>query len=373
VAPSRVQSDPGKLYCLLFQPLLFQFDAERAHHLTLWLLQRLAQTPYLLKRWQRWRPVEPVALQMQVAGLRFPNPVGLAAGFDKNAAAVVAFPFLGFGFIEIGTVTPRPQAGNPLPRLFRLPADGAVLNRMGFNNDGAATVARRLKMSPSLIPVGVNLGKNADTPLEQALQDYCTCLQTLYDVGDYVVINVSSPNTPGLRELQSPAHLQSLLSGVQACNRALAHARQIQPRPLFVKIAPDLEPRALDGFAEAVQTCELDGIIATNTTISREGLITPAPGPGGLSGRPLRQRSTEVVRYLYRWVQGGIPIIGVGGIFSAEDAYEKICAGASLVQVYTGLIYRGPGLPRHINAGLVRLLQRDGFTQLSEAVGSAAL
>jgi dihydroorotate dehydrogenase len=167
--------------------------------------------------------------------------------------------------------------------------------------------------------------------------------------------------------------LQSLLSGVQACNRALAHARQIQPRPLFVKIAPDLEPRALDGFAEAVQTCELDGIIATNTTISREGLITPAPGPGGLSGRPLRQRSTEVVRYLYRWVQGGIPIIGVGGIFSAEDAYEKICAGASLVQVYTGLIYRGPGLPRHINAGLVRLLQRDGFTQLSEAVGSAAL
>jgi dihydroorotate dehydrogenase len=373
VALSRVQSDPVGLYRLLFQPLLFRIDPERAHHLTLWFLHRLAQAPSLLKLWHRWRLLEPVALQMQVAGLRFPNPVGLAAGFDKSATAVAAFPILGFGFVEIGTVTPRPQAGNPLPRLFRMPADEAVINRMGFNNDGAPTVARRLKMSPSRIPIGINLGKNADTPLEQALKDYGSCLETLYDVGDYVVVNVSSPNTPGLRELQAHAHLSVLLSGVQACNQSLARARQVQPRPLFVKIAPDLDPGALDDIVGTVQTCALDGIIATNTTIGREHLTMSTSEPGGLSGRPLRQRSTEVVRYLYRRAQGRIPIIGVGGIFSADDAYEKICAGASLVQLYTGLIYRGPSLPRHINAGLVRLLQRDGLTHLSEAVGSAAL
>jgi dihydroorotate dehydrogenase len=370
---SRVQSNPVGCYRLLFQPFLFRLDPERAHDLTLWILQRLARAPSLLKLWQRWQPPEPVALQTQVAGLRFPNPVGLAAGFDKSATAVAAFPALGFGFVEIGTVTPRPQTGNPLPRLFRLPADEAVINRLGFNNDGTTTVARRLKTSPSRIPIGVNLGKNADTPLEQALKDYCSGLETLYDVGDYVVVNVSSPNTPGLRELQTHANLSALLSGVQACNQALARARQVQPRPLFVKIAPDLEPRALDDIVGAVQTCALDGIIATNTTLGREGLATVTPEPGGLSGRPLRQRSTEVVRYLYRRAQGRIPIIGVGGIFSADDAYEKICAGASLVQLYTGLIYRGPGLPRRINAGLVRLLQRDGWTHVAEAVGSAAL
>ncbi|MGH8069193.1 MAG: quinone-dependent dihydroorotate dehydrogenase [Candidatus Entotheonellia bacterium] len=358
---------------MCLQPFLFRLDPERAHHLTLWLLQRLAQAPSLSRLWQRWRPFEQAALHMQVAGLHFPNPVGLAAGFDKSATAVDAFPALGFGFVEVGTVTPRPQAGSPLPRLFRLPADEAVINRMGFNNDGATTVARRLKMSPSRIPIGVNLGKNADTPLEQALKDYCSCLEELYDVGDYVVVNVSSPNTPGLRELQAHANLCALLSGVQACNQALARARHGQPRPLFVKIAPDLEPRALDDIVEAVQTCALDGIIATNTTIGREGLTTLTSELGGLSGRPLRRQSTEVIRYVYRCAQGRIPIIGVGGIFSADDAYEKICAGASLVQLYTGLIYRGPGLPRRINVGLVRLLQREGLTHLSEAVGRAAL
>jgi dihydroorotate dehydrogenase len=358
---------------MLFQPLLFQCDPERAHTLTLWLLQRLAQATPFLTLGHRWRLLEPVVLQTQVAGLRFPNPVGLAAGFDKNATAVVAFPAFGFGFVEIGTVTPRAQAGNAFPRLFRLPADEAVINRMGFNNDGATTIAHRLKISSGHIPIGVNLGKNADTPLEQALTDYCACLATLYDVGDYVVVNVSSPNTPGLRDLQSQSRLHALLSGVQTCNRSLAHARQVQPRPLFVKISPDLEPEALDGIVEVVQACALDGIIATNTTIGREGLTTPTSEPGGLSGRPLRQRSTAVVRYLYRRGEGRIPIIGVGGIFSAEDAYEKICAGASLVQIYTGLIYRGPSLARHINAGLVRLLRRDGLTHLSQAIGSAAL
>jgi dihydroorotate dehydrogenase len=373
VSRSRVQSDPVGLYRVLLQPLLFRLDPERAHHWALWLLQRLAQAPSLQKLWQRWRPLEHDALQMQVAGVRFPNPVGLAAGFDKSATAVAAFPVLGFGFAEIGTVTPRPQVGNPRPRLFRLPADEAVVNRMGFNNDGAMAVAQRLKTSPSDIPVGVNLGKNADTPLEQALHDYRSCLEALFDVGDYVVVNVSSPNTPGLRTLQAHANLCALLSGMQACNQSLARARQVQPRPLFVKIAPDLEPSELDDIVQAVQTCTLDGIIATNTTVGRDGLRTLTAEQGGLSGRPLRQRSTDVIRYVYRRVQGCIPIIGVGGIFSADDAYEKICAGASLVQLYTGLIYRGPGLPHRINLGLVRLLERDGLTHLSEAVGRTSL
>jgi dihydroorotate dehydrogenase len=341
--------------------------------LTLWLLQRLAHAPLLQKLWRRWQPFDHAVLQTQVAGLRFPNPVGLAAGFDKSATAVAAFPVFGFGFVEIGTVTPRPQVGNPFPRLFRLPADEAVINRMGFNNDGAAVVARRLKSMHRRLPLGVNLGKNVDTPLEQALNDYRLCLEELFDVGDYVVVNVSSPNTPGLRKLQARANLLDLLNGIQTCNHALAQTRQVQARPLFVKIAPDLEPGALDDIVAAVQTCALDGIIATNTTVERQGLAMPTSEVGGLSGRPLRQPSSEVIRYLYRSAQGRIPIIGVGGIFSAQDAYEKICAGASLVQLYTGLIYRGPSLPRRINAGLVRLLQRDGLTQLSKAVGCTAL
>ena len=370
---SPQQPSPIGLYRLLLRPLLFRLDPERAHHLTLWFLQRLAQMPSLFELWQRWRPLEHAALQMQVAGLCFPNPLGLAAGFDKSATAVTAFPAFGFGFVEIGTVTPRPQVGNPLPRLFRLPADEAVINYMGFNNDGALAVARRLRMSPSRIPVGVNLGKNADTPLEKALDDYRICLEELFDVGDYVVINVSSPNTPGLRTLQTRANLGALLSSVQASNQALALARQVQPRPLFVKIAPDLQPADLDDIVEVVQSCGLDGIIATNTTTERTGLTTAISQPGGLSGRPLRQRSTEVIRHVYRRVGGSIPIIGVGGIFSADDAYEKICAGASLVQLYTGLVYQGSGLPHRINAGLVRLLQRDGLTHLSQAIGRAAL
>jgi dihydroorotate dehydrogenase len=352
---------------------MFRLDPERAHHLTLRLLQWLVQMPSLLKLWQYWQPPEHAALQTQVAGLHFPNPVGLAAGFDKNATAVAAFQAFGFGFVEVGTVTPRPQVGNPLPRLFRVPADEAVINRMGFNNDGATAVARRLKLSPGRTPIGVNLGKNADTPLKQALNDYCACLEELFDVGSYVVVNVSSPNTPGLRALQTYANLRLLLGGVQDCNQALARARQVQPRPLFVKIAPDLQSHELDDIVEAVQTCALDGIIATNTTTDRQGLTTAIAEPGGLSGRPLRQRSTEVIRHVYRRAQGQIPIIGVGGIFSAEDAYEKICAGATLVQLYTGLIYRGPGLPHRINVGLVHLLQRDGLTHLSQAVGRAAL
>lgn len=352
---------------------MFRLDPERAHHLVLGLLQQLAQRPSLLKLWQHWQPLEQAALQMQVAGLHFPNPVGLAAGFDKNATAIAAFQALGFGFVEVGTVTPRPQVGNPLPRLFRVPTDEAVINRMGFNNDGASEVARRLRRPPGRTPIGINLGKNAETPLEKALDDYCSCLQELFDVGSYVVVNVSSPNTPGLRALQSADNLHRLLRGVQDCNQALARLRQVRPRPLFVKIAPDLQAHELDDIVEAVQACALDGIVATNTTTSREGLTTVTAEAGGLSGRPLRQRSTDVIRYVYRRGEGRIPLIGVGGIFSAEDAYEKIRAGASLVQLYTGLIYRGPGLPHQINQGLLHILQRDGLTHLSQAVGRGVL
>jgi dihydroorotate dehydrogenase len=368
-----VQSDPAWLYQLLIRPLLFRMDPERAHHLTLWFLAQLAHAPRLQSVLQKARPFQHPTLQMHLAGLHFPNPVGLAAGFDKSAIAVAAFPALGFGSVEIGTVTPRPQAGNPLPRLFRLPADEAVINRMGFNNDGAGAVAERLRAMPRRVPTGVNLGKNADTPLERALDDYLLGLERLYDVGDYFVVNVSSPNTPGLRRLQAHPQLYELLKGVKACNQELARARRAQPRPLLVKIAPDLEPDELDGIIEAVQSCTLDGIIATNTTVGRVGLRTSTDEVGGLSGRPLRQRATAVIRYLYSRSQGRIPIIGVGGIFSAEDAYEKICAGASLVQIYTGLIYRGPSLPHRINAGLVQLLRRDGFQRLSQAVGTAQL
>jgi len=310
-------------------------------------------------------------LRMHLYGLSFPNPVGLAAGFDKNALAVAAFPALGFGFVEVGTVTPRPQRGNPRPRVFRYPGDGAVINRLGFNSDGALAVAQRLRAVPRRTPIGVNIGKNADTPLDRAVDDYQQALKQLYDVADYVVVNVSSPNTPGLRMLQAGAALSELLRGLQTYNRELAHERQLAPRPLLVKIAPDLTATELDDIVEVALRVPLDGIIATNTTVTRQGLSQPVAEVGGLSGRPLRQRSTEIIGYLYRRSQGRIPIIGVGGIFTADDAYDKIRAGASLIQVYTGLIYEGPTLPYRICKGLVQRLQRDGFGGLAEAVGSA--
>lgn len=310
-------------------------------------------------------------LHMRVCGLSFPNPIGLAAGFDKSASAVAALQALGFGFVEVGTVTPRPQAGNPPPRLFRLPRDGALINRLGFNNDGAAAVAQRLRAVARHVPIGVNVGKNADTPLDRAFDDYHRALESLYDVGDYFVVNVSSPNTPGLRDLQAGAPLRELLASLQGRNRQLGRERRLAPRPLFVKIAPDLSDAQLDDIVEVAQSVSLAGIIATNTTVGRQGLSQPAPEAGGLSGRPLRQRSTAVVHHLYGRLQGRMPIVGVGGIFTAEDAYDKIRAGATLVQVYTGLIFEGPTLPRRLKRGLISLLQRDGFAHLAEAVGAA--
>jgi dihydroorotate dehydrogenase len=357
------------LYQVLMRPLLFRFDPERAHELTLWLLQQLARVPTLQKLLRTMRPLVDARLRSHIWGVDFANPVGLAAGFDKNATAVAALPVFGFGFVEIGTVTPRPQKGTPRPRLFRLPRDQALINRLGFNNDGAVAVARRLRGVDRTIPIGVNIGKNAETPLDRAVDDYRAGLELLHDVADYVVVNVSSPNTPGLRELQTYAKLRDLLAALQACNQTLARARSSRPRPLFVKIAPDLERHDLDGIIEVAESVPLDGIVATNTTLRRTALSTQSGESGGLSGHPLAWQSTEIIRYLYSGLQGRIPIVGVGGIFSALDAYEKICAGASLVQVYTGLIYVGPSLPYRINAGLIRLLDRDGFDHLSEAVG----
>lgn len=343
------------MYKSIVKPLLFNLDAERAHHFVFNNLKRAARVPgtkaLLRGRYDYQHP----SLAREVFGLKFPNPVGLAAGFDKNAALTDELATLGFGFVEIGTVTPRPQPGNPTPRLFRLPADEALINRMGFNNDGAAAVAERLRRRHNRqLIIGGNIGKNKDTPNEQAGADYVAAFEALAEVVDYFVVNVSSPNTPGLRELQDKAPLIKLLQQVQEVNRA-----RPTPRPLLLKIAPDLSDAQLDDILEIARETQLSGLVATNTTIARpETLRTPTPtvatyGAGGLSGRPLRERATEVIRYLHRRSQGELPIIGAGGIHSAQDAQDKLAAGASLVQLYTGFIYEGPGLVRQINRALV--------------------
>ena len=342
------------MYKSLLKPLLFQLDAERAHHLVFDNLRRTARLPGAKTILRSQYGYQHPSLAREVFGLKFPNPVGLAAGLDKNAVLTDELALLGFGFVEIGTVTPRPQPGNPTPRLFRLPTDGALLNRMGFNNDGAAVVAQRLarRQNRQLI-IGGNIGKNKDTPNEHAAADYVAGFQALAEEVDYFVVNVSSPNTPGLRELQEKKPLIDILQQVQAINLA-----RPQPRPLLLKIAPDLTDSQLDDILEIARETQLSGLVATNTTISRAGLRTPAAqvtalGAGGLSGRPLRARATEVVRYLHQKSGGSLPIIGAGGIHSAEDALEKLAAGASLVQLYTGFVYEGPALVRQINEQLV--------------------
>lgn len=293
------------------------------------------------------------SLETTFCGITFPNPVGLAAGFDKDARYTDALATLGFGFIEIGTVTPRPQPGNPQPRLFRLPADKGIINRMGFNNSGASAAAERLKHRKERIIIGGNIGKNKDTPNENALSDYEICLKDLYEVSDYFVVNVSSPNTPGLRELQDKEPLMRILNRLQELNVQWGN-----PKPLLLKIAPDLTNEQLDDIVAIVNETGISGIVATNTTIDRSSLQTPqseveAIGAGGLSGAPVRKRATEVISYLNKKGNGKIPIIAVGGIFTAEDAIEKLNAGASLVQVYTGFIYEGPAIASNICKGLL--------------------
>ncbi|TGE05203.1 quinone-dependent dihydroorotate dehydrogenase [Hymenobacter fodinae] len=341
------------MYKALLKPLFFQLDAERAHHLVFDNLKRAHQLPGTAALLRGLYDFRHPALEREVFGLTFRNPVGLAAGFDKNAVLTDELAALGFGFVEIGTVTPRPQPGNPTPRLFRLPQDEALVNRMGFNNEGAAAAANRLRQRRSDILIGGNIGKNKDTPNEQAAADYVACVEALHEVVDYFVVNVSSPNTPNLRQLQEREPLIQLLQQVQERNQALP-----RPRPLLLKIAPDLTDGQLDDILLIARETQLSGLVATNTTISRDDLQTPAGqvaalGAGGVSGRPLRRRATEVIRYLHRNSQGQLPIIGVGGINSAQDAQEKLAAGASLLQLYTGFIYEGPSLVKRINQALV--------------------
>lgn len=355
------------------RPLLFGMDAEDAHHLTLRGLELASALP-LLPRLARTLTVPGgTALRRTLWGQTFETPVGLAAGLDKNGQAVPAFSAFGFGFVEVGTVTPLAQSGNERPRLFRLPEDEALINRMGFNNGGAAALHDRLAaLGNRTAPVWVNIGKNKATPNEDAAEDYRKCVRALQDVADAFVINVSSPNTPGLRALQAADDLAGLVRAVLDEVDA-GRVRSLRRPPVLVKLAPDLHPADFEASVGAVLDAGAGGLIISNTTLSRDGLTHPnREQAGGLSGRPLTRRSTELVRDAYRLTRGRVPMVGVGGIFSAEDAYAKLQAGADLVEVYSALIYRGPGLVRDINAGLVRLLKRDGVRNVAEVVGISA-
>jgi dihydroorotate dehydrogenase len=350
--------------------LLFLLDAERSHRLTCGAAAALAEVPGGLAALSASLRYEHPALAVSAFGLRFANPVGLAAGFDKDGELAAPLAALGFGSLELGTVTPRAQAGNPRPRLFRLPEDGALVNRMGFNNAGAAALAERLgRLRARPVPLGINLGKNKDTPLDGAAADYAAALGAVYAVADYAVLNVSSPNTPGLRSLQGVAELRAILGAVLA-ERARRVGESGRRVPLLVKFAPDLAPADLEAAAQAALDAGIDGLIAANTTLRRDGLRSAARAEaGGLSGRPLFPLALDTVRRLAGIVRGRVPIVGVGGISSAEDAYAFVRAGATLVQLYTGLVYRGPGVVREIKRGLVRLLERDGFASIAAAAG----
>jgi dihydroorotate dehydrogenase len=360
----------------LARPFLFTLPAERAHHLGTGLLDLALAPPPVRALTRAALAVDDPALAVERFGIRFPNPVGLAAGFDKTGELFNALGALGFGFVEIGTVTALAQPGNPHPRLFRLPDDRALLNRMGFNNPGAEAVARRLGKTRIEPVLGINLGKSKVTPLEEAAGDYLRSLELLEPFARYLVVNVSSPNTPGLRQLQDAAPLRDLLRALRARAAALATARGGIPRPILLKIAPDLSDPQVEEAAGIAGDEGIAGIIATNTTTSRAGLRTPAArvealGAGGISGAPLRARASEVVSLVWQATGGKLPIVGVGGIFGADDAWEMIRAGACLVQLYTGFIYRGPLVAREINLGLRRRLRREGLRSLDEAVGSA--
>lgn len=345
----------------LIRSILFRFPPEPVHYFAMNCLQAACSVP-LFRHWIHRSCTATPIHSTQVFGLDFPNQVGLAAGFDKNARWLRELEALGFGFVEIGTVTPRPQTGNDKPRLFRLPKDQALINRMGFNNDGVKLVAERLRRwrlvqkersgNGSRLIVGGNIGKNKNTPNEDAWKDYEICFRELFEMVDYFVVNVSSPNTPGLRELQEKDALFKILSHLQTINQQQSH-----PKPLLLKIAPDLSRDQINDVIDLAREIQLDGLVVANTTISRENLQTNAQqiaqiGAGGLSGAPLRERSTELVQYMHDRLEGQIPIIASGGIFTAADAQTKLRAGASLVQVWTGFIYVGPTIARKICSGL---------------------
>ncbi len=357
------------------RPVLFLQDSERVHDRTLKGLSRMAASATLCEAVRGWLDVP--GLPVEAFGLRFPNPLGLAAGMDKGAVAVPVWEAMGFGFSELGGVTCHAQPGNPEPRMFRIPAEEALINRMGFNNPGAEVLGRRLEhwhrsgRWPGH-PVGINLGKSKVTPLDRAAEDYAASFERLWGWADFFVVNVSSPNTPNLRQLQDRGALDEILAALQEVNGRLA--RGGVGKPILVKVAPDLSWEALDDVVSLVGPRRLAGLVATNTTLARPESADPVGRlvyreTGGLSGRPLRQRSTEVIRHLYRQSGGTVPIIGVGGITGVEDAWEKVLAGASLLQVYSGLVYRGPGLPLEIVSGL---RDRLGGGRWTEAVGSGA-
>ena len=380
-------------YRTFVRPALFAQESEAIHNRTLAALGWASRHPALCGAAAACYGAP--ELPVELFGLRFPNPVGLAAGMDKHAAAAPIWPALGFGFSELGGVTWHAQPGNPQPRMFRAVADAALVNRMGFNNPGAEALAAKLAAWRALgrwpaHPVGINLGKSKVTPLAEAAQDYADSLRALWPHADFFVVNVSSPNTPNLRQLQDKAALDEVLAAVQEVNEACSvlcapcsetthsrvteHGTRNPPKPILVKVAPDLSFEALDEILELVGPRGLAGIVATNTTLARPE-TTDAKArriyaeTGGLSGRPLRARSTEVIRHLHRQTGGRLPLIGVGGIFSAAEAWEKITAGASLVQVYSGLVYEGPGLARTIVVGLRERVEREGMKSLREAVG----
>lgn len=340
------------MYKLLLKPLLFLLDPEKAHHFTLVMLRLVLSLPMARQFFRRLYTNNSNSLKTSIWGLEFPNPVGLAAGFDKDGKYFDIMDALGFGFIEIGTVTPLPQDGNPKPRLFRLPADHALINRMGFNNEGVAALAERLKKrKKSSVIIGGNIGKNKLTPNEDATGDYLKCFEALFPYVDYFVVNVSSPNTPGLRELQEKKPLTDLLHSLMTEN-----SKRKQAKPLLLKIAPDLTDSQLDDIIDIVKITGIQGIIAANTTVDRSLLSSTheSIGPGGLSGAPLADKSTDVIRYIVNKSAGTIPVIGVGGIMTPQDALEKLAAGACLVQVYSGLVYQGPGLVKRINDAVAK-------------------
>ncbi|MBO3117822.1 quinone-dependent dihydroorotate dehydrogenase [Winogradskyella sp. DF17] len=336
------------MYKTIIRPILFQFDPEKVHYFTFGLIRFLSKIPGVKSIFRRLYVVEDKKLERTVFGLNFKNPVGLAAGFDKDAKLFNELSNFGFGFIEVGTITPKPQVGNPKKRLFRLKSDSAIVNRMGFNNGGLNEAVQRLKRNKGVL-IGGNIGKNKITPNDAAVNDYELCFNGLFDYVDYFVVNVSSPNTPGLRELQDKEPLTKLLKQLQVLN-----FQKEKSKPILLKIAPDLTDEQLLDIIEIVKETKIDGLIATNTTISREGLLSENKKEiGGLSGKPLNNRSTEVIRFLHEKSNGAFPIIGVGGIHSAEDAIEKLNAGATLVQLYTGFVYEGPALIKEINKALL--------------------
>ncbi len=348
------------LYKSIIRPFLFTKPAEKAHYFTFGLIRNLFKIPGVPAIFRSMFNYEHPSLEVECFGLKFKNPVGLAAGFDKDAKLFNELSALGFGFIEIGTLTPKGQAGNPQPRLFRLPADQSLINRMGFNNEGVEGAIERLKQKKTKVLIGGNIGKNKVTPNENAGDDYQACFHALHTYVDYFVVNVSSPNTPNLRALQEKEPLKALLGSLMEANKTYDHQK-----PILLKIAPDLTNEQLDDIIEIVTETGIDGVIATNTTISREGLKTDqkeveAIGAGGLSGKAVRDRSTEVIRYLHEKSEGSFPIVGVGGINTGEDAIRKLEAGATLVQVYTGFIYEGPAMVKNINKAIVNWKQKRG-------------